>query len=41
MEYMTVEKAAQKWGVSIRSVQLHCQNLYPVCHRGKPQTVLL
>ena len=25
MEYMSVEEAAQKWGISIRSVQLHCQ----------------
>ena len=25
MEYMSVEEAAQKWGISIRSVQLHWQ----------------
>lgn len=25
MEYISVEEAAQKWGLSIRSVQLHCQ----------------
>ena len=25
MKYMTVEEAAHKWGVTARSVQIHCQ----------------
>ena len=25
MEYISVDEAAQNWGISIRSVQLHCQ----------------
>ena len=37
MDYMSVEEAAQKWGVSIRSVQLHCQkgNVQGVVLSGK------
>ena len=37
MKYMTVEEAAKKWGVSVRSVQLNCQkgNVPGVNLRGK------
>ena len=37
MEYMSVEEAAQKWGISIRSVQLHCQkgNVVGAILRGR------
>ena len=37
MDYMSVEEAAQKWGISIRSVQLHCQkgNVQGVVLSGK------
>ena len=37
MEYMTVEETAQKWGLSIRSVQLHCQkgNVVGAILRGR------
>ena len=37
MKYMTVEEAAKKWGVSVRSVQIHCQkgNIQGVNLKGK------
>ena len=37
MKYMTVEEAARKWGVTARSVQIHCQkgNVPGVNLRGK------
>lgn len=37
MDYISVEEAAQKWGISIRSVQLHCQkgNVQGVVLSGK------
>ena len=37
MDYMSVEEAAQKWGLSIRSVQLHCQkgNVVGAILRGR------
>ena len=37
MEYMSVEEAAQKWGISVRSVQLHCQkgNVVGALLRGR------
>ena len=37
MKYMTVEEAAKKWGVSVRSVQIHCQkgNVQGVNLKGK------
>ena len=37
MEYMSVEEAAKKWGISIRSIQLHCQkgNVVGAILRGR------
>ena len=37
MEYISVEEVAQKWGISIRSVQLHCQkgNVVGAILRGR------
>ena len=38
MDYMSVEEAAQKWGIPVRSVQLHCQkgNRYHPMNEERP-----